>query len=66
MPIVPISAAGDTRLSDYRKLREVTLRKLLETDQGIFIAEGEKVIRRALQAGYRPGHFCSLSAGWPD
>src|SRR5215208_2198362 len=76
VPIVPISAAGDTRLSDYLKLREVTLRKLLETEQGIFIAEGEKVIRRAVQAGYRPRSFLlaerwvagltDVTQRWPD
>jgi tRNA G18 (ribose-2'-O)-methylase SpoU len=76
VPIVAISAAGDTRLSDYVKLREVSLRKLLETDQGVFIAEGEKVIRRAVQAGYRPRSFLlaerwvagltDVTQRWPD
>jgi tRNA G18 (ribose-2'-O)-methylase SpoU len=63
VPIVPINAAGDPRLSDYLGLRDVTLRKLLETDQGLFIAEGEKVIRRAVQAGYRPRSFL-LAERW--
>ncbi len=76
MPIVPVTAAGDPRLSDYLRLRDVTLRKLLETDQGIFIAEGEKVIRRAVQAGYRPRSFllaerwlaglADVTQRWPD
>jgi tRNA G18 (ribose-2'-O)-methylase SpoU len=63
VPILPVTAAGDPRLSDYHRLRDVTLRKLLETDQGIFIAEGEKVIRRAVQAGYRPRSFL-LAERW--
>lgn len=76
MPIVPVRAAGDPRLSDYLRLRDVTLRKLLETDQGIFIAEGEKVIRRAVQAGFRPRSFllaerwlaalADVTQRWPD
>jgi tRNA G18 (ribose-2'-O)-methylase SpoU len=63
VPIIPVEAAGDSRLSDYLRLRDVSLRKLLETDQGLFIAEGEKVIRRALQAGYRPRSFL-LAERW--
>ena len=63
MPIIPVEEAGDSRLSDYLRLRDVSLRKLLETDQGLFIAEGEKVIRRALQAGYRPRSFL-LAERW--
>ena len=33
--------------------RRITLRKHLEAERGLFIAEGEKVIRRAIEAGYR-------------
>ncbi|MBK8459769.1 MAG: RNA methyltransferase [Micropruina sp.] len=57
MPLIPIDSATDPRLADYVGLRESSLRKLLETEQGLFIAEGEKVIRRALAAGYRPRSF---------
>ena len=35
-------------------LTDVELRRRLEPEHGIFIAEGELVIRRALAAGYRP------------
>jgi tRNA G18 (ribose-2'-O)-methylase SpoU len=76
VPIVPINAAGDPRLSDYLRLRDATLRRLLETDQGLFIAEGEKVIRRAVQSGYRPRSFllaerwlaglADITRRWPD
>ena len=76
MPIVPIEEASDSRLSDYVRLRDVTLRKLLETEQGLFIAEGDKVIRRAVQAGYRPRSFllaerwlpglADITHRWPD
>jgi tRNA G18 (ribose-2'-O)-methylase SpoU len=51
---VTVSSLADDRLDDYRDLRDVTLRKSLEAEHGLFIAEGEKVIRRALAAGYRP------------
>src|SRR5437868_11904055 len=47
-----LSDATDPRLADYTQLRDVELRKSLEATEGLFIAEGEKVIRRAIGAGY--------------
>jgi tRNA G18 (ribose-2'-O)-methylase SpoU len=51
---VPVSDAEDTRLADYVRLTDVHLRKRLEPAHGLFMAEGDKVIKRALQAGYPP------------
>ena len=45
---VPVTDAADPRLSDYVALRDTSLRKSLESERGLFIAEGEKVIRGAL------------------
>jgi tRNA G18 (ribose-2'-O)-methylase SpoU len=61
-PIV-IGDADDPRLSDYVRLRDATLRRSIETTAGLFIAEGEKVIRRAVEAGYRPRSFL-LAERW--
>jgi tRNA G18 (ribose-2'-O)-methylase SpoU len=44
--------ADDPRIADYTRLRDVELRKSLEAERGLFLAEGEKVIRRAIGAGY--------------
>lgn len=52
--LVNIERADDPRLRDYTSLRETSLRHSLEAAEGIFIAEGEKVICRAFAAGYRP------------
>ena len=49
---VLVSDGGDPRLSDYVSLTDVHLRRSLEAGHGLFIAEGEKVIRRAIAAGY--------------
>jgi tRNA G18 (ribose-2'-O)-methylase SpoU len=49
---VPVADAGDPRLADYVRLTDVSLRKSLEAAHGLFIAEGELVIRRAIGAGY--------------
>jgi tRNA G18 (ribose-2'-O)-methylase SpoU len=50
--LVPIGDAGDPRLADYVSLTDVHLRRSLEAEHGLFVAEGEKVIRRAIEAGY--------------
>ncbi|GAA2213410.1 RNA methyltransferase [Nonomuraea monospora] len=47
-----VTDADDPRLSDYTRLRDVELRKSLEAERGLFLAEGEKVIRRSIGAGY--------------
>jgi tRNA G18 (ribose-2'-O)-methylase SpoU len=43
----------DPRLADYRALTDVELRMRFEEPYGLFIAEGELVLRRALAAGYQ-------------
>ena len=64
-PLIAIEAAEDPRLADYVSLRDVSLRRHLESEQGLFIAEGSKVIRRAVEAGYRPRSFL-LAERWLD
>jgi tRNA G18 (ribose-2'-O)-methylase SpoU len=50
--VLPISSADDSRIADYLALTDVELRTRWETPHGLFIAEGELVLRRALRAGY--------------
>jgi tRNA G18 (ribose-2'-O)-methylase SpoU len=49
---VPVADAADPRLGDYVRLTDVHLRRSLEAAHGLFIAEGAKVIGRAINAGY--------------
>lgn len=56
MPI-EISDPGDERVRDYFTLTDVKLRARLEPERGLYLAESEKVIRRALAAGHRPRSF---------
>lgn len=56
---------ADPRLHDYVRLRDTSLRRKLETAEGLFIAEGEKVIRRAAEAGFVPRSFL-LAERWLD
>jgi tRNA G18 (ribose-2'-O)-methylase SpoU len=52
--VVPVDSADDPRLADYVRLTDVHLRRSLEAQHGLFVAEGEKVIRLAIGAGYPP------------
>ncbi|MEU7907756.1 RNA methyltransferase [Actinoplanes sp. NPDC049118] len=53
MPALSITDPDDPRIADYRALTDLELRTRWEPPNGLFIAEGELVIQRALRAGYR-------------
>jgi tRNA G18 (ribose-2'-O)-methylase SpoU len=63
--LIEVDAADDPRLADYRDLRDVQLRQHLEAEHGLFIAEGEKVVRRAVEAGFAPRSFL-MAPRWLD
>ncbi|WP_017935306.1 TrmH family RNA methyltransferase [Nocardioides sp. Iso805N] len=63
--LIDITSADDPRLADYRDLRDVELRKSIEADQGLFLAEGEKVVRRAAAAGFDARSFL-MAPRWLD
>ncbi|WNF26057.1 RNA methyltransferase [Streptomyces sp. C11-1] len=63
--IITVDDPDDPRLSDYIGLTDVELRRRREPAEGLFIAEGEKVIRRARLAGYEMRSML-LSAKWVD
>jgi tRNA G18 (ribose-2'-O)-methylase SpoU len=55
--LLEITDPTDPRLADYRDLRDVQLRKALESSHGLLLAEGEKVVRRAVEGGFTPRSF---------
>ncbi|MFD5967414.1 TrmH family RNA methyltransferase [Streptomyces sp. NPDC060311] len=63
--LITIDDPDDPRLHDYTGLTDVELRRRREPAEGLFIAEGEKVIRRAGEAGYAMRSML-LSAKWVD
>jgi tRNA G18 (ribose-2'-O)-methylase SpoU len=63
--VVEITDPADPRLADYRDLRDVELRKHLEAEHGLFLAEGEKVVRRAVEAGFPVRSFL-MAPRWLD
>lgn len=54
MEILTLTDARDERLDDFRGLTDVALRSVREPEGGLYIAESEKVIVRAVAAGHRP------------
>ena len=65
MTPTPVHDPADPRLADYTDLTDVALRRVREPAEGLFLAEGEKVIRRAVAAGYRPRSFLMSARWWP-
>ncbi len=55
--LIEVDDPHDERLADYVALRDVELRTSLEAEHGFFVAEGEKVVRRAVAAGYSVRSF---------
>jgi tRNA G18 (ribose-2'-O)-methylase SpoU len=63
--LFPVTDPADPRLADYVSLRDVNLRKSLEAEHGLFMAEGEKVIRRAVATGH-PVRSLLAARRWVD
>ncbi|SDL66300.1 TrmH family RNA methyltransferase [Tessaracoccus oleiagri] len=61
--LIPMEDVADRRLEEFARLRDSQLRTRLETERGLFVAEGEKIIRRAVEAGCRPSAFL-LTPRW--
>ena len=54
MPIIHITSLTHQGVEIFSTLTEAQLRRGIESNQGIFIAESPKVIRVAISAGYEP------------
>jgi tRNA G18 (ribose-2'-O)-methylase SpoU len=63
--VVRVQRVDDERLTDYIGLTDVALRSRREPELGLYLAESDKVIRRALDAGHRPRSLL-LTDRWLD
>ncbi|RLY94935.1 RNA methyltransferase [Kocuria tytonicola] len=63
--IVRLTDPADPRVADYTSLTDVSLRRKLEPERGLYLAESSKVLRRALDAGHRPRSFF-MAEKWLD
>ena len=77
MPIIHITSLEQQGVEVFSTLTEAQLRRGIESDKGVFIAESPKVIRVALDAGYTPqallceerhivGDAADIIARYPD
>ena len=75
--VIEIDSLEEPGVRVYGSLTEAQLRQGFETGEGVFIAESPKVIRVALEAGYRPlsflcerkhieGDAADILSAWPD
>ncbi|GAA4189149.1 RNA methyltransferase [Microbacterium oryzae] len=58
--------AADPRLTDYRDLTDVALRRVSEPERGLYMAESAKVLGRALAAGHAPRSVLTARKWLPD
>jgi len=66
VPIIRLTDPDDERLADYTRLTDVALRRRLEPERGLYMAESTKVIVRALAAGHRPRSFLMTERWLPE
>lgn len=64
--LVEITGLDDRRLVEYTSLKDVTLRRRLEPQRGLYIAESRNVIERALAAGHQPISVLTLREWLPE
>jgi tRNA G18 (ribose-2'-O)-methylase SpoU len=63
--VVSIDSLDDPRLDDFARLTDVALRRVSEPDGGLYIAESNTVIERAIEAGHVPRSVL-VQAKWLD
>ncbi|WP_228760135.1 RNA methyltransferase [Pseudactinotalea sp. HY158] len=71
MPIVDLSdpsvpAHAALPLPEYTRLTDVALRRRLEPERGLYLAESTNVIARAVEAGHEPISFLTAPRWLPD
>jgi tRNA G18 (ribose-2'-O)-methylase SpoU len=64
--VIRITDLGSADLRDYLNLTDVALRRVSEPAGGLYIAESEKVIARALAAGHRPRSVLTSEKWLPE
>lgn len=63
---VAVPSADDPLISDYKNLKDVSLRRRIEPEMGLYMAESTYVIERALGAGHVPRSFLTSEKHLPS
>jgi tRNA G18 (ribose-2'-O)-methylase SpoU len=58
-----IESVEDPRLDGYRHLTDAALRRAYESEHGLFVLEGARVVRRAAEAGWEVRSLLLVPAG---
>lgn len=66
VPVLPVTDPADGRLTDYVALTDVALRRRVEPERGLYMAESSTVLGRALAAGHRPRSVLCSPRWLPD
>ena len=66
VPVLPVDDPADPRLTDYVSLTDVALRRRVEPERGLYIAESSTVLGRALDAGHEPRSVLCAPRWLPD
>lgn len=66
MRLEVLTDASDPRVTDYTGLTDTQLRRRREPEEGLYIAESTKVLRRAIDAGHTPRSFFLTEKWLPD
>lgn len=66
MDIVRVASLDDPRLTDYVGLTDVQLRTRTEVERGLYMAESQTVLGRALRAGHVPRSVLVSERWLPD
>jgi tRNA G18 (ribose-2'-O)-methylase SpoU len=64
--IIEITSLSDPRLGDYSHLTDVALKKSLNGEHGLYLAESLLVFERALRAGHEPRSVLALGTSAAD
>src|SRR5690625_5949409 len=65
LQIVEVTSPTDVRIGDYLNLKDVALRRRIEPERGLYMAESTYVIERALRAGHIPRSFLTSEQHLP-
>jgi tRNA G18 (ribose-2'-O)-methylase SpoU len=61
--VSPVEAIDDPRLDGYRHLTDGALRRAYESEHGLFVLEGARVVRRGVEAGWSVRSLLLVPAG---
>lgn len=66
MPILDVHGLDDPRLDEFARLTDSALRKRIDAERGLYLAESKFVFERALAAGHQPRSVLAERSAVPE